>query len=108
MATVAETFETMKTLFNPAAAAGLNKTMQWNISGEEAGKWAFKIANQTCELIEGGVEKPDLTMSMSDKDWIAITEGRLDPMSAFMTGKVKATGDLSLAMRIQQIFPLKR
>src|SRR5450432_2976593 len=63
--TVAETFETMQKIFNPAAAAGLNKTIQWNISGEEADKWAVKIANQTCEVITGGVEKPDLTLSMS-------------------------------------------
>ncbi len=103
--TVAETFETMKTLFNPSAAAGMNKTIQWNISGEDAGQWAFKIAEQTCELIEGGVEKADLTMSMSDKDWIAIAEGKLDPMNAFMMGKVKTQGDVMLAMRIQQIFP---
>ncbi len=106
--TVAETFETMKTLFNPTAAAGMNKTIQWNISGDEAGKWAFKIADQTCELIEGGVEKADLTMSMSDKDWVAIAEGTLDPMNAFMMGKVKTQGDVMLAMRIQQIFPTKR
>lgn len=103
--TVAETFETMTTLFNPAAAAGMNKTIQWNISGDEAGKWAFKIANQTCELITGGVEKPDLTMIMSDKDWLAIAEGKLDAMNAFMTGKVKTAGDMMLAMRIPQIFP---
>ena len=103
--TVAETFETMEKLFNPAAAAGMNKTIQWNISGDEAGKWAFKIANQTCELILGGVEKPDLTMMMSDKDWLAITERRLDPMNAFMTGKVKTAGDMMLAMRLQQLFP---
>ena len=106
--TVAETFEAMQTLFNPTAAAGLNKTIQWNISGEEAGKWAVKIANQTCEVISGGVEKPDLTLSMSDKDWLAITEGKLDAMNAFMTGKVKATGDISLAMRINNIFPRGR
>jgi putative sterol carrier protein len=106
--TVAETFETMQTLFNPAAAGNMNKTIQWDISGDEAGKWAFKIANQTCELIRGGVEKPDLTMSMSDKDWLAIAEGKLDPMNAFMTGKVKAAGDVMLAMRIPNIFPTKR
>jgi putative sterol carrier protein len=106
--TVAETFEAMQTLFNPSAAAGLNKTIQWNISGEQAGQWAFKIANQTCELIQGGVEKPDLAMAMSDQDWLAIAEGRLDPMNAFMTGKVKATGDLSLAMRLPQLFPRNR
>jgi putative sterol carrier protein len=106
--TVAETFETMEKLFNPAAAAGMNKTLQWNISGDEAGKWAFKIADQTCELITGGVEKPDLTMMMSDKDWLAIAEGQLDPMNAFMTGKVKTAGDMMLAMRIPQIFPTQR
>ena len=106
--TVAETFEAMQTLFNPTAAAGLNKTIQWNISGEEAGKWAVKIANQTCEVISGGIEKPDLTLSMGDKDWLAITEGKLDAMNAFMTGKVKATGDISLAMRINNIFPRGR
>lgn len=106
--TVAETFETMKTLFNPDAAKGMNKTIQWNISGDDAGKWAFKIADQTCELIEGGVEKPDLTMSMSDKDWIAIAEGKLDAMNAFMMGRVKTQGDVMLAMKIQQVFPVQR
>ncbi len=103
--TVAESFEAMQQLFNPAAAAGMNKILQWNISGDDAGKWAFKIADQTCELIPGGVEKPDLTMSMSDKDWLAIAEGTLDPMNAFMTGKVKAAGDVMLGMRVANLFP---
>jgi putative sterol carrier protein len=102
---VAETFDTMKSIFNPTAAAGLNKTIQWNISGEDAGKWAIKIANQTCEVIPGGVEKADLTLSMSDQDWLAIASGKLNAMQAFTTGKVKAAGDLSLAMRINNLFP---
>jgi putative sterol carrier protein len=105
--TVAETFETMKALFNPTAAAGLNKTIQWNISGEEAGKWAIKITNLTCDIIIGGIEEPDLTLLMSDRDWLAIAEGELDAMNAFMTGKVKAAGDISLAMRVNTIFPRK-
>ena len=103
--TVADTFETMKTLFNPTAAAGLNKTIQWNISGEDAGKWAITIVYQTCEVITGGVEKPDLTLSMTDKDWLAIADGKLNAIQAFTTGKVKAAGDLSLAMRVNNIFP---
>lgn len=106
--TVAETFEAMQSLFNPAAAAGLNKTIQWDISGEEAGKWAFKIVNQTCELIPGGVEKPDMSFHVSDKDWLAIAQGKLDAMNAVMTGKVKITGDMMLAMRVQNLFPVKR
>ncbi|HLZ61914.1 MAG TPA: SCP2 sterol-binding domain-containing protein [Ktedonosporobacter sp.] len=106
--TVEETFEAMKTYFNPDAAAGFNKTFQWDLSGEQAGKWALKIANKTCELIRGGVEKPDITMIMSDETWLAIAEGKLDPMNAFMTGKVKTAGDMMLAMRLQNLFPVKR
>lgn len=106
--TVDETFVAMQEIFNPAAAGGLSKTFQWNITGEETGKWALKIANQTCELIRDGVEKPDITLTMSDKDWLSIAEGKMDAMNAFMTGKVKVAGDMMLAMRIQNLFPVKR
>ena len=105
--TVDETFKGLQEHFNPEAASGLNKILQLNLSGDEAGKWAIKIANQACELIPGGVEKPDLTLSLADKDWIAIAEGKLDPMNAYMTGKLKATGDITLAMRIPSIFGLR-
>src|SRR5579883_936766 len=103
---VAETFENIQQSFNPAAAAGLNKIIQLNITGADAGVWAVKIANQTCELLPGGVEKPDLTLTISDTDWISIVQGQLNPMNAFMSGKIKSTGDMMLAMRIPQLFRL--
>jgi putative sterol carrier protein len=102
--TIAETFESIPTKFNPSAAAGLNKIIQVNLSGDEGGKWAIKIVNQTCELIPGGVDKPDLTLAMSDQNWLALVERRLDPRTGFLTGKIKATGDLPLAMRIPNLF----
>lgn len=106
--TVEETFQTMQTLFNPAAAQGMNKTFQWNISGDQAGVYALKIENGTCELVKGGVEKPDVTFTLKDQDWLSMTEGKLDPQSAFFSGKLKVTGDIGLALRLQQIFPTQR
>jgi len=103
--TIAELFEAMPGQLNSAAAAGMNKIFQWNITGDEAGKWALKVTNGTGEVIPGGVEKPDITFTISDKDWIAIAEGKLDAMNAFMTGKLKVSGDMMLAMRLQQLFP---
>jgi len=105
MTTVAEIFEAMPSVLNPAAAAGMNKTFQWNITGDETGKWALKVENGQGEVIQGGVEKPDVTFTVSDKDWIAITEGKLDAMNAFMTGKLKVAGDMGLAMKVQNLFP---
>jgi len=106
--TIAELIEQMPSVFNPAAAAGMNKTFQWNITGDEAGVWAFKIDNGQGEVIPGGVEKPDVTFTISDKDWLAITEGKLDGMNAFMTGKLKVSGDMMLAMKLQNLFPTRR
>ena len=106
--TIAELFEQMPSVFNPAAAAGMNKTFQWNITGDEAGVWAFKINNGQGEVIPGVVEKPDVTFTISDKDWLAITEGKLDGMNAFMTGKLKVSGDMMLAMKLQNLFPTRR
>ena len=106
--TIAELFEQMPSVFNPAAAAGMNKTFQLNITGDEAGVWAFKINNGQGEVIPGGVEKPDVTFTISDKDWLAITEGKLDGMNAFMTGKLKVSGDMMLAMKLQNLFPTRR
>lgn len=105
--TIAELFETMPERFNSAAAAGMTKTIQWNITGDEAGVWAFQIVNGAGQLIPGGVDKPDTTFTTSGKDWVAIAEGKLDSMKAFMTGKLKVTGDMMLAMKAPQFFPLQ-
>ncbi|MGH2482361.1 MAG: SCP2 sterol-binding domain-containing protein [Ktedonobacteraceae bacterium] len=105
--TIAESFNTMVSLFNPAAAGSMDKTFQWNITGEEAGKYALKVAGGTCELIEGGVEKPSVAFTVADKDWLAIADGKLDAMNAFATGKLKLAGDMMLAMKVQQLFPVK-
>jgi putative sterol carrier protein len=106
--TVLETFQAMAGLFNPAAAGNMSKTYQWNITGDQAGVYALKIADGTVNLIEGGVEKPDVTFTVKDQDWLSIAEGKLDPQSAFFSGKLKVTGDIGLALRLQQLFPTQR
>ncbi|GCE49246.1 putative sterol carrier protein [Thermosporothrix hazakensis] len=102
--TVEDTFKYMQSHFNAAAAAGFNKTYQVHVTGEQGGTYALKIENQTCQLIKGGVEKPDVTFTISSDDWLAIAQGKLNPMQAFMSGKVKVAGDMMLAMRLQNLF----
>ncbi len=105
--TIAELFESMPEKFSPAAAAGVNKTLQWNITGDEPGIWAFQISNGVGRVIPGGVEKPDVTFTTSSKVWLAIAEGKMDSTKAFMTGKLKVSGDLTLAIKVPQFFPVE-
>ena len=106
--TIAELFETMPSRFNSAAAAGITKTLQWNITGDETGVWAFQIVNGVGQLIPGGVDKPDTAFTISGQNWIAIAEGKQDAMKAFMTGKLKVAGDMMLAMKVPQFFPIEQ
>jgi putative sterol carrier protein len=105
--TSAELFESMPERFNPATAEGLTKTLQWNITGDDPGVWAFQIVNGVGTLIPGGVEKPDATFTTSSKVWIDIAQGKLDSTKAFMTGKLKVSGDLTLAIKAPQFFPVE-
>lgn len=46
----------------------------------------------------------DCTIAVSMDDFIKLAEGKLDPMMAFMSGKLKVTGDMSVAMGLQSLF----
>jgi putative sterol carrier protein len=52
-------------------------------------------------------DKPaDATISMSWADFEALIDGKLDPMMAFMQGKMKIQGDMMVAQKLAPI--LKR
>ena len=45
----------------------------------------------------------DATISLSMDDFVAMAQGDLDPMQAFMMQKLKVSGDMSVAMKLQSI-----
>jgi len=102
--TAREIIEAMPTAFRPEKAQGLHIVYQFELSGEGGGTWAVEIADGQCRVKEGGVSNPDLTLMMSAADYVAMVKGELDPIKAFMSGKVKARGDLSLAPKLLILF----
>ncbi|WP_460531331.1 SCP2 sterol-binding domain-containing protein [Flindersiella endophytica] len=102
--TVGELFDALPDRLNTKAAAGLKRTLQWCITDEDPGVWAFEIDDGQGRLIPGGVAEPDTTFTVSSEIWIAIAEGRQDAMRAFMTGKLKVEGDMMLALKVPELF----
>jgi putative sterol carrier protein len=45
----------------------------------------------------------DCTISMTMEDFESITKGDLDATSAFMMGKLKVEGDMSIAMKLSSV-----
>ena len=64
----------------------------------------MRIANDTCEVMVGEVERQDTIMILGETDWLAFVEGTLDPVNACMMGKLKVTGDVLFAARLQALF----
>ncbi len=52
---------------------------------------------------EGQADAPDLTVTISDDDLVALMDGRLQPAMAFMTGRIKMRGDVRLAQRLVEL-----
>jgi putative sterol carrier protein len=50
----------------------------------------------------------DCTVIVSRDDLVAMTKGDLDPTTAFMTGKLKINGDMSVAMALQPLLARAR
>ena len=48
-------------------------------------------------------KEADCTVSVSEENFIALVSGDLNPMSAMMTGKVKISGNMGVAMKLQSL-----
>jgi putative sterol carrier protein len=104
MPTVKELFERMPLTFQREAASGLHAVIQFDITGEGGGVWRAVIADGELRVLEGAVPDPNLTITVTAKDYVDISTGALNEQLAFMTGRLRAKGDLGLAMKLPRIF----
>ena len=101
-----QAFEAMIEKFNPAAADGVDAVFQWEVVGDGGGVWHIKVADGACELVEGRHESPSVAQTCDPTLFLAMVNLEVDGMQAFMSGQLKVTGDLMLAQKIPEIFPL--
>ena len=101
---VKEAFDGMADNFNGEKAAGMNCTYQWDVTGDGGGKWNAVIADGAITVAEGEADSPSITITVTSGDWLDILNGKLDGQMAFMSGKLKIKGDMSLAMKLKTLF----
>nr|MBN1230099.1 SCP2 sterol-binding domain-containing protein [Anaerolineae bacterium] len=102
-ATVKELFAELPEQFDASAWGGGDAVLAFNISGDQGGQWVARIAGEELNIVEGTADDVDMTMSCSDEDLLAMVNGELNAVSAFMQGKLKIDGNMSLAMKLQSL-----
>jgi len=96
-----EFFETLESRVDPAKTAGLDAAYRFDIDG--AGTWVVRVANGSVHVNEGGGDA-DTTISASEEQFLGLVRREQNPMTAFMTGKLRVSGDMQAAMKLQKLF----
>ncbi|MGA3086004.1 MAG: NAD(P)H-dependent oxidoreductase [Thermodesulfobacteriota bacterium] len=100
-----ETFLTIMSMgFNPEAALDLKADLQFYFSGKVEGPCYFKIENGGITTGIGEAENPEVTIESPFEIWMDILTGKADGQQMFIEQKYKVTGDLSLLLRLNQLF----
>jgi putative sterol carrier protein len=77
--------------------SGLGKTVKLDLG--DVGK-IFIDGASSPNTVTNEDKPADATVSLSWDDFVAVAEGRLDPVAAFMQGKLRVAGDLMLAQKL--------
>jgi NAD(P)-dependent dehydrogenase (short-subunit alcohol dehydrogenase family)/putative sterol carrier protein len=100
-------FEAMPGAFKPDAASGVNVVFQYIISGAGGGNWSCAIRNQSCSVATGQHDSPTCTLKIADADFLDMMNGKLNPMLAYTSGKLKIEGDIMKSQLIEKLFAMK-
>jgi putative sterol carrier protein len=98
-------FQGMGERFVPEKAEGVDAVVQFVITdGGEEFPYTIAISNGSCEVGEGPAENPKVTITTDVVSFAKMIAGQAEGTQLFMTGKLRASGDLMFATRMMTFF----
>lgn len=97
LATTTETVSKMA-----AAADPLGSTLKFNFKGGEG--VIYLDGSGDNNTVSNEDKEADCTVTVDMDDLNNMVSGELNPMTAFMTGKLKIAGDMGVAMKLGNLF----
>lgn len=80
-------------------AAPLGNTLKFNMGDQNI----FLDGTGDANTVTAEDKDADCTVEIAPDDFAALLKGELNPMSAFMSGKIKVKGDMGVAMKLQSL-----
>lgn len=87
-----------------AAVAAMREKLQGGFDGSAK----FVIRGEGAVMLDAdgvraGDDEADVTLTADTETFRAILEGRLNPTTAFMTGRLAVDGDMGMAMKLGSV-----
>lgn len=87
----------------PDVVSSINNSYQFDLTGDGGGKWVVDLTQEGGKVFAGEKEDAGVIVTMTASDFVDLVNGKLSGQMAFMQGKLKIKGDMSLAMKLQQV-----
>ncbi|WP_417222743.1 SCP2 sterol-binding domain-containing protein [Amphritea sp.] len=104
--TVTQVIEKLSSRFIPENTQGITATFQFVL--DDADDFYFSIADQQLTVELGEHPDPDITLITNSQTFISVVTGEKDGMSAYLSGKLRAEGNVMLATRLGKFFSKKK
>jgi len=102
----AELMATLPQRLNLAAVGDWNASVQFHLAGEGGGDWVVRFADGGCTVTPGTADDVAITVWTDARVWAEILTGQRSAVTAFISGKLRAKGDMESASRLRTVFRL--
>jgi putative sterol carrier protein len=103
--TLAEFFQLLPAALDPDAAEDVTAVYQFDLSGPQGGQYSVQVKNGVCTVQPGGHPDPQVIIAMEGEDCLKLLNGKLNVPASVMTGRLRVSGDMGLAMQLRALFP---
>ena len=98
---VRDFFEALPDRASGPGVGEITSSYRFDVDG--AGTWVVDVVDGRVRVQEGE-QDADVTIRTSEETFLAVANGDQNPMTAYMTGKLKVQGDLQAALKLQKLF----
>ncbi|XP_063066819.1 hydroxysteroid dehydrogenase-like protein 2 [Engraulis encrasicolus] len=105
---IADTFKAIKGVLNPDVIKTTQGVYKFDLTGEHPGVWHIDLKETGSAGSGEPPIKADVVMSMDSADFIKMFTGQMKPTMAFMSGKLKIKGDMTLAIKMEKMMALMK
>lgn len=104
---IEDTFNVIRGVLNPDVVKTTQGVYKFDLSGEHPGVWYIDLKNEAGSAGKGEPPfKADVVMTMDSADFSKMFAGKLKPTMAFMSGKLRIKGDMTLAIKMEKMMSM--
>lgn len=101
---IGKVFDSIKPLITPEMLKEVNASFLFIVEeAPDPNVWLLDLKTEGIVKPVGTETNADVTMKMNEDNFIDMFSGKLNPTVAFMGGKLKLTGNMMLALKLEKL-----